>query len=582
MLENMAKDNPQTEEDLLKENRALQWQLQNLESALQRSMAMLAARTSANAILESEQKKMERYMGLLLENSADIILLFDQYGRFTYAGKALLTAAGISDTEQISGRYFRDVFRRLVSQDWVELIQANYDLALEKRRTVSVTSSVDLSGGDEPKEYDIQITPMMDEDGRLEALMMLFHDMTDIIRAKEQAESANLAKSQFLAMMSHEMRTPMNAVLGMTSIGKAVTDRERMLYCFTKIEDASKHLLGVINDILDMSIIEAKKFELVPVEFDFEIMLQKAVNLVHFLVEEKRQKLSTYIDNAIPAMLIGDNQRLAQVITHILGNAIKFTPDEGTICLMAQMRNKEKDICTIEITVADSGIGISPEQQAQLFRSFHQAENDTARKFGGTGLGLSISRSIVEMMGGSIRVSSVLGNGSSFSFTVQMRFHEERMRRQAVRNLNREPVQNLAADIGADHFDGQRILLAEDVEINREIVLALLEPTGLRIDCAKNGSEAIRMFSEASEQYGMIFMDLQMPEIDGYQATRSIRALNLPKAKTIPIIAMTANAYREDVEKCMEAGMNGHIGKPLDFEEVLRQVKLYLQTASGS
>ena len=576
MLENMAKNNLLTDEDLLKENMSLQWQLLNLESALQRSMAMLAARASANAMLEYEQKKMERYMRLLLENSADMILLFDQYGRFTYVGKALLKASGISDPDQVSGRRFSDVFRRLASPAWVEFMQANYDLALEKGRTVSVTSSVDLSGGNEPKEYDIQITPMMDEDGCLEASMMLFHDMTDIIRAKEQAESANLAKSQFLAMMSHEMRTPMNAVLGMTSLGKAVTDRERMLYCFAKIEDASRHLLGVINDILDISILEAKRFELIPVEFDFKNMLQRAVNLAHFLVEEKQQKLSTYIDNAIPAMLIGDKQRLTQVITHLLGNAVKFTPDKGTICLMARMRNKEKDVCTLEIIVADSGIGISTEQQAQLFRSFHQAESNTVRKYGGTGLGLSISRSIVEMMGGSIRVSSALGKGSSFSFTVQMRFHEEPKREQALRSHSREPVQSLIADDGADYFGGQRILLAEDVAINREIVLALLEPTGLQIDCAENGSEAIRMFSEAPEQYEMIFMDVQMPEIDGYQATRSIRALNLPKAKSIPIIAMTANAYREDVEKCLEAGMNGHIGKPLDFEEVLRQVKLYL------
>ena len=556
-------------EDLIKENRNLKRQLRNLESTLQRNKAMLAARTSVASMLESEREKMERNMSLLLENSADIILLFDKDGRFSYLTNTFLKATGIIGSGLIIGRHFTEIFAQLAPKEWVDSIQMNFDLAMRQRNTVVINSSIDFSGRDDPKDYDIQITPMTGQDGQLEAAMMLLHDMTDIIRAKQQAESGSLAKSQFLATMSHEMRTPMNAILGMTSIGKGASDKDRMIYCFTKIENASRHLLGVINDILDMSKIEAEKFELSFTEFNFEKMLQRVMDVVSIRIDDKKHKFSLNIDKAIPNYLIGDDQRLAQVITNILGNAVKFTPDEGVISLDARLSGAENDIYAIQITVTDTGIGISPEQQARLFQSFQQAENDTTRKYGGTGLGLSISKRIVEMMGGEIRVESELNKGSAFSITVRMR--------QGEGNIQELEQSFNASSDDVDIFAGRSILLAEDVEMNREIVLALLEPTGLNIDCAENGVKAVRMFSETPEKYEMIFMDVQMPEMDGYEATRRVRASDIPGAKTIPIIAMTANVFREDVERCLEAGMNGHIGKPLDFDEVLRHLRLYLK-----
>ncbi|MCL2677966.1 MAG: response regulator, partial [Clostridiales bacterium] len=515
------------------------------------------------------------------------------------------------------------------------------------------------------------------------------------------AEAASVAKSNFLANMSHEIRTPMNAIIGMTSIGISAAAPERMKYCFSKIEDASKHLLGVINDILDMSKIEAGKFELSPAEFNFESVLRRVVGVVHFRVDEKKQKFDVHIDKTIPHSLTGDDQRLSQVITNLLNNAVKFTPENGSISLGARLAGEEDGICAIEFAISDTGIGISREQQARLFKSFQQAESDTTRKFGGTGLGLAISKNIVEMMGGAIWVESELGKGSSFKFTVRMQRGENK--RQGLLNseinignvriltVDDDPdvlvyfkdimqelgiscdvvgsaedaleiveqkgqyniyfvdwklpgmdgvelskklkdkaaapgkavvimisaaewneIEDEARETGVDKFLSKPlfpsalvdiineclgmnpkqkedalseavdifknlcILLAEDVEINRDIVLALLEPTGLRIDCAENGLEAVRMFSEAPEKYGMIFMDVQMPEMDGYEATRTIRALGLPNAKDIPIIAMTANVFREDVEKCLAAGMNGHVGKPLDIADVLRQLKQHL------
>jgi CheY-like chemotaxis protein len=437
--------------------------------------------------------------------------------------------------------------------------------------------------------------------------------------------------------MSHEMRTPMNAVIGMTSIARTSKDIEKKDYCLKKIEDASAHLLGVINDILDMSKIEANKFELSPVEFCFEKMLQKTVGVIGFRADEKKQNLSVYIDKDIPPVLVGDDQRLSQVITNLLSNAVKFTPEGGSIRVEAKLTEGRVPVepqvlpedqgsplsaesrgspavpaeipaeilteippefpdsgpYTLTISVADTGIGISPEQQARLFSSFEQADSGTSRKFGGTGLGLAISRRIVEMMDGSIWIESAPGKGSTFSFTVKL----QKGAGESLLNPEDRVNQCRVGPEGegkADDFSGFSILLAEDIEINREIVLSLLEPTGISIDCAENGKEALDLFVKNPEKYCVIFMDIQMPEMDGYEATRRIRAFeaerrSAPNPETaqevaqssepslgVPIIAMTANVFREDVEKCFEAGMNGHVGKPLDIEEMMARIRASL------
>jgi len=397
--------------------------------------------------------------------------------------------------------------------------------------------------------------------------------------AVTEVMAASKAKSEFLSNMSHEMRTPMNAIINMTSIAKNSDDVERKNYALDKIGDASSHLLGVINDILDMSKIEANKFEIVPVEFNFEKMIWRAVNVVNFRVEEKHQKLIVHIDKDIPKTLISDDQRISQVVTNLLSNAVKFTPENGSIRLNTQFIEEENDICTIQISVTDTGIGISKEHQKHLFQSFQQAESSTARKYGGTGLGLSISKSFVEMMGGKIWVESEFGNGSTFGFTIKAkRCHSCCLTESAEKEQTETSVNEGICD-----FSGRRILLVEDMEINREIVLMLLESTNLEIDCAENGLQAVEMFIEEPTRYEMIFMDVHMPGMDGYEATRRIRIYedkirgdDKNSRTRIPIVAMTANVFKEDIENCLKAGMNDHVGKPLDLEIVMEKLRRYL------
>jgi PAS domain S-box-containing protein len=500
----------------------------------------------------------------------DLVFCKDLNSRFMRCNKTFENFFKIREADIIGKD---DVEGLGISADFAEQYKER-DRKIIREGVISISEEYIPSADGTLQLFETSKVPMT-QNGQTIGILAISHNITERKEMEEKALSASRAKTAFLANMSHEIRTPINAITGMSAIGKTAQDIERKDYCFLKIEDASRHLLGVINDILDISKIEAGKFALSPVEFNFEKMLQRVVDVIYFRVDEKQQNLSVHIDNAIPQNLIADDQRLAQVITNLLGNAVKFTGEKGFISIDTRFLGEEDGLCTVEISVSDNGIGISAEQQENLFNLFQQAEASTARRFGGTGLGLAISKNIVEMMGGRIWVQSEAGMGSVFRFTVQAKKKDA-----ANGNLEAEPEKKEPEIAGV--FAGRRALLAEDVEINREIVLALLEPTQLEIDCAKDGIEAVSKFSEAPDKYDLIFMDVQMPGMDGYEATRRIRDFEAELRtggylhKQIPIIAMTANVFQEDVEKCAEAGMNGHVGKPLDFDEVLEKMRAHL------
>jgi CheY-like chemotaxis protein len=389
----------------------------------------------------------------------------------------------------------------------------------------------------------------------------------------EDTEKSGLAKSNFLARMNHEMRTPLNAIIGMCTIANASDNIEKITGCLAKINEASIHLLGMINDVLDIAKIEAGSLQLGSAEFNPAQMLKKSSEKIRFTMDAKKQNLILNIDPDLPENIVSDEQRLSQVLDNLLSNAVKFTPPEGTITLSVKsIKRAAGSTCTLEVEVSDTGIGVSEEDQEKIFALFEQADGGTDRKYGGSGLGLHISSSIVRLMGGKIRLDSVPGKGSAFSFGITVE----------QGGTPAEKTAGAPGEIGQKaKFAGFSILLAEDVEINREIVTALLEDTGIAIDCAENGLQAVEMFKSSPAKYSLILMDIHMPEMDGFEATRQIRAHEAGGTTgfpgSIPIVAMTANVFKEDVDKCLAAGMTSHLGKPVDFAELMKELERYLR-----
>ncbi|MCL2689476.1 MAG: ATP-binding protein [Chitinispirillia bacterium] len=397
-------------------------------------------------------------------------------------------------------------------------------------------------------------------------------DQKKIMDALAHANAASEAKGLFLSNMSHEMRTPLNTIMRMASIGKNSPELERKSYALNKIEDASSHLLGIVNNVLDMAKIEADKFDLVMGDFSFDKVLKKAVDAVSIRMEEKQQKFSVTADKQIPYFMIGDDQRLTQVIINLLSNAVKFTPEQGSISLNALLTEKNDDECTVTVEISDSGIGITPEQKQRLFRIFEQADSGTSRKFGGTGLGLPISKRLVEMMGGEISVKSPPTGGSMFSFYFKAKTGKDPADSQNTSSqANDHDTREPHPEDKSGELCGCRILFAEDVAINRDILLAIMEDTGAEFDCAENGLEVLDLLAKNPGKYDIILMDMQMPHMDGLEATRRIRQNDI----TIPIVALTANVFKEDIEKCIEAGMEDHLGKPFDVDKVIEKVHKY-------
>ncbi len=388
--------------------------------------------------------------------------------------------------------------------------------------------------------------------------------------AREIAEAASRAKSVFLANMSHELRTPMNGILGMTDLALRRATDPKQIDWLNKSQGAARHLLDIINDILDISKIESDRLTLEESDFALTEAIADAMHMQDAPAQAKGLRLSWHIDPALPQRLRGDAFRLRQILLNFTGNAIKFS-ERGEITVRASLAEEDSHSVLLKIEVTDQGIGINPEQQARLFHAFTQADGSMTRKYGGTGLGLIISRRIARLMGGDAGVVSEEGSGSSFWATLRLR------RATAVPPVAAKEAGEPARMTLARLFAGTRVLVAEDEPVNREVISSLLEDAGLALALATDGQQALDMARGGG--YGLILMDVQMPVMNGLEATRAIR--QLPGMAKIPILALTANAFDEDRDVCLAAGMDAHIGKPVEPDALCEIVLHWLQQSDA-
>ncbi len=380
------------------------------------------------------------------------------------------------------------------------------------------------------------------------------------IRKVKQAQIASEAKSSFLSRMSHEMRTPMNAIIGLCGMARASGDLGQVQEYLANIDVSSQHLRHVIDDILDISKIESGKMTLEFLPVDLHRELAHIASIIRPQADAKGLAFALQVADDVPQAVCYDVIHTRQVVINLLSNAVKFTPSGGAVSLSIANLGVRDNRCNLEWRVKDNGIGIGADGQKRLFQSFEQADVSTTRKYGGSGLGLAISKQLVEMMDGQIRVESAPGRGSEFIFNIWLSIADP------------ADVADDTDDTGDLDLSGVRILLVEDGEINQMIVMDMMEHYGAEVDAVNNGLAGVDAFRENPGRYDLIFMDIQMPVMDGYEATRAIRAMDVPKAKNIPIIAMTANVFREDVERAFGAGMSGHVKKPFDEEEIRRNI----------
>lgn len=462
----------------------------------------------------------------------------------------------------------------------------NKELTLEN--IVANTTSKKVFGvgfkrivGSEERYYRIEFAQVQLPNGKT-GIVAGFKDVDEDVRKEQEiqqvlrdaidsANASSKAKSEFLSSMSHDIRTPMNGIIGMTAIATAhLDDRERVEDCLKKISEASSHLLSLINEVLDMNKIESGKVELNEENFNLSELVDTLLAMTKAQLESHRHTLNVNIADVIHENVIGDSHRIQQVFVNLMSNAIKYTPDGGTISLtVAERPTNAHGVACYEFVFEDNGIGMTEDFQKHLFEPFTRANDKRTAAIQGTGLGMTITQSLVRMMGGDIQVKSKPGEGSRFAVTIYLKFLDV----QNAEARKEDPLKNLE-DL---KFEGKRILLVEDHPVNAEIAKNVLQMTGLEVEWVMDGEAAVERMAGSNEgEFDLVFMDIQMPNMDGYQATAAIRAMTT-YARRIPIVAMTANAFADDIRKAKEVGMNDHISKPIDFKELAKILQKWIR-----
>jgi PAS domain S-box-containing protein len=523
-----------------------------------------------------------RKLSLAVEQSPNVVVITDVDGTIEYVNETFVATTGYGRDEVIGqnprilqsgktppetyvdlwqvltqNRVWKGVFynRRKDGSDYIEQASIR-PLRQDGRVTHYVALTYDIT---EKIQVDLEL------DAHRHRLESLVNERTrELHVAREQAEEANKSKSAFLANMSHEIRTPMNGILGMANILRREGVNARQAARLDTIDSSARHLLSIINDILDLSKIEAGKLVLEEAPVDVRRLLADVASILSERAEAKGLQLRVEAE-ALPANLLGDPTRLEQCVLNYATNAIKFT-ETGAVVLRVLKLEEDADSVCVRFEVQDSGIGISAAAMARLFGAFEQADRSTTRKYGGTGLGLAITRHLAMLMGGEAGAESLPGAGSTFWFTVRLNLGEA-----AVAVESAVPAEDAEVVLRRDHA-GTRVLLAEDEPVNQEIARLMLGEVGIDLEVAEDGVEAVAMARQ--NDYAMILMDMQMPHLDGLGATREIR--KLAKGRTIPIVAMTANAFAEDRERCFDAGMDDFVSKPVEPDALFATVLKWL------
>jgi PAS domain S-box-containing protein len=510
--------------------------------------------------IQHELSETQKRLAAVVANSPIILFLLDEQGNFTlFEGKGLFQA-GINTRSQI-GKPIESIATLIpISRD-------DFNEAMKG----SEKSSVCQAG---EKFYEIFYTPMKDENNGVKGVIGVAADITihklaeeELKKAKQFAEDTAKIKEQFLANMSHEIRTPMNGIMGLTRILLSTPVTDEQLKYLKSIKTCSDNLLVIINDILDLSKIEAGKMNFEKVAFNVEEIIRHTVELFEPKANEKNITLTYSIDKSIPDAVLGDPTRLSQITNNLVSNAIKFT-SAGGVTLHLRLRSEREHNLTIDFEVTDTGIGIPETSVSSIFESFTQASSDTTRKFGGTGLGLTIVKRLIELQGGKIGIKSTVGKGTSFFFHLTF----SRASREEIEQANKEGDSTL----DVSHL---RVLVAEDNAINQMIVKKVFSDWGAYVEIADNGVTCVNKLREGA--FDIVLMDIQMPEMDGNTAAQKIRhELPLP-ARNIPIMAMTAHATSTEKQKCFESGMNDYISKPFDPAELKRKLIALTKDSSG-